>query len=89
MQGKIQVQNLKCMGCAGTIKKKLSSFDYLKNIEVDVSTSTLSFDYTEKEQLDAIDQALFKLGYPNVNDENSTTSKVKSYVSCALGKINS
>lgn len=89
MKNEIQVQNLKCMGCAGTIKKKLSSIDGLDTIEVDVESSKVSFEYKRDEQLELVKDTLLKIGYPSIDSENTTSSKVKSYVSCAIGKINS
>lgn len=87
MKANIQVQNLKCNGCSGTIQKKMNSLTGIEEVEVEVSTSTVSFDYQNEDQLEVVKEALLKIGYPSIDTENTTSSKVKSYVSCAIGKI--
>lgn len=89
MKGEIQVQNLKCMGCAGTIQKKVNAIEGIEAVAVDVESATVAFEYQADAQLSQIKEVLLKIGYPSVDEENTTSSKVKSYVSCAIGKINS
>ena len=43
MKYKIYVDNLKCEGCASTITKKVSQFQDLKEVEVDVATGEIQF----------------------------------------------
>jgi len=89
MNTTLEIQNLKCDGCANTIIKKLSSFDTLKDIHIDKETSTVSFDYDNENILVEVKKVLAGLGYPVVGDQNKITTKVKSYLSCAIGRTTS
>jgi len=91
MKQTFQVVNVKCGGCANTLKEKLSK--EFGEVEVDLEKEpreiTLDID---KEQLPALAKALKKLGYPLVTEKmgfiDGTSAKAKSYVSCAIGKMN-
>jgi len=86
-----QVQNVKCAGCASTLKTRL--FDMFGEIEVDLSREpreiTLDIDETELEQFA---EQLKSLGYPLVGESmgfiDNTSAKAKSFLSCAIGKMN-
>lgn len=86
MNQAIVIQNLKCGGCASTIKKGLSEIESVQNVEVDIENSTVTFDADES-QTDAIHQKLSKMGYPASDDPNSLLKQAKSYVSCAIGRM--
>lgn len=81
------IQNLKCGGCANTILNKLSSLDNIDNVSVDNETDSVSFNYTNDEQLELVKNTLTKLGYPAVGEKNALTTKAKSFVSCAIGRM--
>ena len=89
MKNSITVQNLKCGGCANTITNTLSKFENVSAVQVDVVTSTISFESDSADTIIKIKEKLRSLGYPSVADANSLTSKAKSFVSCATGKMNS
>lgn len=86
MKKTLEVQNLKCGGCANTILKKLSGFDTLKDIHVNIETNNVSFLYDNENTLIEVKKILASLGYPVVGDKNAITTKVKSYISCAIGR---
>ena len=86
LKTEIQVQNLKCTRCARIIEKKMNSIEGIEKVEVVVSKATVSFNYQNDEQLGIVKQSLFKVGYPSLDTENTTSSKVKSYVSCLIRK---
>lgn len=88
MKAEIQVQNLKCKGCASAIQKKMNSIEGIEKVEVEVATAIISFEYKIEEQIEVVKESLLKIGYPSVDCGNTTSAKVKSYVSCAIGKIN-
>lgn len=44
MKSHIFVDNIKCGGCASTIKKKVSEIDQISNVEVDIEKGSVSFD---------------------------------------------
>lgn len=87
MKGDIEIQNLKCGGCATTIKNKIDKTEGIESVSVDVETSTLSFEYTNEIQYKNVVKVLSDIGYPVVGAENNLTSKAKSFVSCAVGKM--
>jgi len=85
-----KVQNVKCGGCANTLKTKLhDEFGEIEvNLEVMPREITLNI-AKEKEQ--SLRKALRLLGYP-MADENlgiveDVSVKAKSFVSCAVGKF--
>ena len=82
----IQIENLKCGGCAATIIKGLTALENVTEVTVDVEKSVVSITSTN-EKMDLIQQKLSKLGYPVIGDKNTTVHKIKSFVSCAIGRI--
>ncbi|SEB98571.1 Copper chaperone CopZ [Tenacibaculum sp. MAR_2009_124] len=83
---KIYIENLKCGGCANTIKKGISSIEEVTNIEINVDESLVAFESPDS-SLTKIKEKLSKLGYPEVGDKNTVLHKAKSFVSCATGKM--
>jgi copper chaperone CopZ len=89
----LEVNNIRCEGCANTIKKALAKEGF-ENTEIDLSCEP------RKVTIDVEDEAseahaiaiLRKLGYPLCEEEisfgNAATFKAKSFVSCAVGKFN-
>ena len=88
MKTTVQIQNLKCNGCASTINNKLSGLENLNDVSIDVESSSVSFEYDSEDTLEAVKKELYKLGYPLVGEDNKLQTKAKSYVSCAIGKMN-
>ncbi len=90
MQQVFTVENVKCGGCANTLKKALK--DEFGEVEVDLEKMpreiTLDID---DQNIEALKLKLRSLGYPLSSDELSTmgnvTAKAKSFVSCAIGKM--
>ena len=89
MRHSIEVQNLRCGGCANTITKKLNSINHLDNIDVDIEQSKISFNYTHDNDVTVAKNMLKSLGYPEVDEQNSLLDKGKSFVSCVTGKFGS
>lgn len=88
MKTTIEIQNLKCGGCAHTVTQAVSKVEGINDVNVDVENSTVTFSYEKEVQLDAVTNKLLNIGYPIAGEENSLGSKAKSYVSCAIGKMN-
>lgn len=84
----LEIQNLKCHGCANTITKAIQKIDGISDLSIDVEKSTITFSSLDAEIIEAVKAKLSKLGYPEVDADNSTFQKAKSYVSCAIGRIN-
>lgn len=87
MKATLKIQNVKCNGCATTIKNKITKLDDVSSVFVNVENSTITFDYTKEEQLNQVKLTLKKLGYPLEGEENSIGEKAKSFLSCAIGKM--
>ncbi|HBG71727.1 MAG: hypothetical protein A2W93_06550 [Bacteroidetes bacterium GWF2_43_63] len=89
MKTTIEIENLKCHGCANTISKGISAMEGVNNVIVDHETSSVTIEYDgNNERMDEFAEKLRSLGYPKAG-ENSTGRKIKSYVSCAIGRIDS
>lgn len=88
MKTTVEIQNLKCNGCASTIKNKLSELDNINEVSVDVENDAVTFEYDKEDTFETAKKELHKLGYPLVGEDNKLQSKAKSYVSCAIGRLN-
>jgi copper chaperone len=87
----IQVENIKCGGCANSIKKGLMDEAGVSMVEINVERGMVSID-GENLDRDAIAAHLLKMGYPesgSVEGIKAATAKAKSFVSCAIGKVSS
>ncbi|MEA1880174.1 MAG: heavy metal transporter, partial [Campylobacterota bacterium] len=84
--------NVKCGGCASTLKKSLKDAfgEVAVNLEVEPRQITLDI---EESAIPALRDQLKKLGYPMSDEDLSKlegfTTNAKSFVSCAVGKMNS
>lgn len=87
MEASIIIQNLKCGGCANTIKKNLLEVNGVSSLKIDVESSVVELSYDSNQTLIEVKEKLKKLGYPEDGEANSLGSKAKSYVSCAIGKM--
>ena len=88
MKTTLEIQNLKCGGCANTIKTKLDALEDISDLNINNEQYTVSFFHKDQSTLVEIKHILFKLGYPVVGDKNAITTKAKSFVSCAIGRMN-
>ena len=62
MKSTLVIQNLKCGGCANTITTKISSLEYITDVEVDVETSSVSFTFQNANELQKVKKVIiFKL----------------------------
>lgn len=83
----IKVENLKCLGCANTIRRELAWVGEVIGVDVNVDDSTVKVDYAGKNNMrDVFIDKLRKLGYPE-EGTGKFNQRMKSYVSCAIGKI--
>jgi len=84
----IIIANLKCIGCATTIKNELLKVKGIKNAEIDIEKDVVTVSYNENEaNRDAVIEKLHKLGYPEATENNGLLLQLKSYTSCMIGKI--
>ncbi len=88
MKATLEIQNLKCGGCANTIMTRLSALNDIDNVVVNNDNDSVSFIYKEDNDLIEAKNLLSKLGYPIIGENNPLTKKAKSFVSCAVGRMN-
>ena len=88
MEGTLNIQNLKCGGCANTITNRLEELEGVSNVKVDNETHSVTFKYSEIKAYEKVKMLLSTLGYPVEGESNPVTKKAKSYVSCAVGRFN-
>jgi len=89
---KIQVENIKCGGCASTIKKALMNDNRVSAVDVDIEHGVVDINVTgdtENVHEDFV-AALLKMGYPESGTAEgiaAAKAKAKSFVSCAIGRV--
>ena len=83
----IEILNLKCGGCANTIKKGIVSIEGVSEVTVDLETSKVTVDTDDQPVILSVKKKLSKMGYPEIGDANTMLRKAKSFVSCASGRI--
>lgn len=83
----IEILNLKCGGCANSIKKGLEQIDGVGAVSVDLETSNVEVETTDETVLETVKSKLSSMGYPEVGDANTVIHKAKSFVSCATGRM--
>ena len=83
----LEILNLKCGGCANTIKKGILIIDGVTVVTVDLESSLVTIDTKEDSVLTKVKNKLSMIGYPEVGDSNTIIHKAKSFVSCATGKM--
>lgn len=81
----ITVENIKCGGCINSIKTALMKINGVENVNIDKDTETITINGTAEREF--LIQTLSKLGYPEKGN-NDLLKKAKSFVSCAIGKMN-
>lgn len=81
----LEVENIKCGGCMHSIKSALLKIDGVSDVSLDDNKEKVTIESTTSREVLA--EALSKLGYPEKGN-NDLLKKAKSYVSCAIGKMN-
>ncbi len=99
MTYEISVENIKCGGCAGTITKRLNALDAVNDCKVDIENGVIIIKFAKSDFIEStndesckveVAELLLKLGYPEtgtVEGLKAATTKAKSFVSCAVGKL--
>lgn len=84
----IIVANIKCGGCAATIKTELLKLYGVTSAEVFNEKDMVKVSYGEQANRQTIIDKLYSLGYPEATEENGLLLQLKSYASCLIGKVN-
>ncbi len=85
----IEIDNLKCGGCANTIVKGLGEIDGVSSVVVDTALHLVRLQADEGAR-PAVLARLHRMGYPekgSVNGLDAAVAGAKSFVSCAIGKL--
>jgi copper chaperone len=85
----IEVENIKCGGCANTIMKTLGKLDGVEQVNIDIEQGRVSVDAADDSREQLV-RTLLQSGYPEKGTADgikAATAKAKSFVSCAIGKI--
>ncbi len=90
MNQTFEILNVKCSGCANTLKKELFAEFGEINVNLEVMPRQITINI-EENQINSLKIKLKSLGYPFVSDELNTIEKItttaKSFISCAIGKM--
>ena len=89
MNVKLDVSNIKCYGCANTIRNTLDAIDGVNQTYVNVSNGSVIVD-ANSDIREALSETLLRLGYPESNQpriNNTFPTKAKSFISCLLGRF--
>lgn len=90
MKQTIEIQNLKCGGCARTVTDGLAEVNGIVVVnKVNPDTGEVEFESNDDLNWEELKQKLHKMGYPLSDEENTLGMKVKSFASCAVGKLKS
>ena len=85
----IAISNLKCGGCANTIKRSVGELTGVTDVAVDMETSQVIVSGSDLVRDKVVDE-LTRLGYPpldSVQGAAAIKAKAKSFVSCAIGRM--
>ena len=85
----IEVENIKCGGCANTIETRLRKLEGVTQVSVDIEQGRVSVDATDHSREQLV-KSLLQSGYPEKGTADgikAATAKAKSFVSCAIGKM--
>jgi len=89
MTFEVSVENIKCGGCSSSIVKGLQKLDGVVSVSVDVEQGRVTIDADDSLRA-AVTERLLTLGYPEQGSAaglKAAKARVKSFVSCAVGRI--
>ncbi|MGP1449824.1 MAG: heavy-metal-associated domain-containing protein [Wolinella sp.] len=81
MKKSFEVENVKCGGCANSLKSSLEGEFGVIDVDIDGKKITLDIDDSKIEKLRA---RLKEIGFPIAGD-GGFLGKLKSFISCKLG----
>ncbi len=90
MKYEIEVENIRCGGCASTISKKLLENEAIQSVDVKIEDQIVVVESDDESAKQSAVDILLSLGYPekgSVEGIAALKGKAKSVVSCAVGKM--
>ncbi len=85
----VQVENIKCGGCANTIRKRLLEIEGVSEVTIKVEEGEVEVEADESLRPQLV-EILSRSGYPetgSVEGLSSVKAKATSFVSCAIGRL--
>lgn len=85
----IEVDNIKCGGCANSITKGVMEIEGVEAVEVDIEAGEVHVTAPEDTRPKVV-KKLATMGYPekgSVEGLKAMGAKAKSFVSCAVGRM--
>jgi copper chaperone len=85
----IAVENIKCGGCANSIRSRLLDEGLVQSVEVDIAHGRVRVD-GNPEWRGQVAAVLAKMGYPEVGSVDgmkAVAARAKSFVSCAICRV--
>ena len=80
------IDNLKCGGCANTIRQALLQFEELDLVDIDIEKGAITIRSDQELRSPEYFSVLKKLGYPKAGT-STLLQKGRSYISCAIGRM--
>jgi copper chaperone len=88
MNMEIKVENIKCSGCAHSIKTGLMKMQGVEGVDVDVERGIIQIQALENVDKESISAKLHSMGYPEPGKGSGLTTAT-SFVSCMIGRVTS
>jgi len=90
MKKSFAVLNVKCGGCANSLKKGLAQEFGEVEVDLEVLPRVITLDI-EEQDIEKLKAKVKAMGYPFASESmgfvDETATKAKSFISCAVGKI--
>lgn len=89
MEHVIEVENIKCGGCANTIEKQLRQIGSVSAVSIDIGAGRVTVEAAADSRARLV-ETLLKNGYPESGSTaglKAAQAKARSFVSCAIGKM--
>ena len=80
MKTTLYIQNLQFTGNETSIISRISAIKGIFNISIKLQYDAITFEHESKKEVQEVKRILSKIGYPNFDEKNDLTKKVKSYM---------
>ncbi len=84
----IKVENIKCGGCAHSIKTGLQKIKGVSKVDIDIENGIIHLESQSQIMRDEVILKLHSMGYPEPGKGSGLTTAT-SFVSCMIGRVTS